>query len=693
MNPEAHIEPPQPTLDEIEKLLQAPRMSVFLSRRESEGCLQEARRRRQDLLTEPASRESLTRIPLAEFQRDIRSGAGRGDPANTPRNQVSDLSQRRMEFQNLEFTFHLDMSDAITECSMIFENCILLDGLSLANSKVRGVHFINCIILTTGTKAVDLTFCSIDGSLEISSSLIEARDGVALDASGSRLSGDIVIRNSSIFGSDSSVGSCQFVNSTIGGSMKIDESSFVNQSGPAFNASSATIAGDVLFRHPGKAERGDCRILGNSQVGTLQFVTAKVLGQMDFSNAHVHSGSGCAINARGVTVQEDLFIKPGFSASGSGERGVVRLRQAEIGGRLSIVDAHITAFASSQDRSPAVQAADVSTGRSLRIEGCHLTGVGLDGCIRLTGARILGDVRIKDGSLINLTGPLLSANNAAIAGTLAITPTEFKHQGKTGIVRVRDSKSHGLQVRLDLLGISMLDVQRKGRRQAPGPTRSSTDDSPNWLVDGLDLATYPKIQRDAKKESTLNTSDAKAAWAAMLRHNVVEYSAQPYRMLSQLARELGDDAFAKLTLMAQQRDQIEHKRLAGKELWLARLRGSLVGYGYQPWRVMGILAVFMLFGFVLFGAIPEMQLVSGAQESLLSSRRGGACDLTTRLGMTFELTLPPARASSLQSCTINRDLPYGQLLTVASWLLQAVGWASLTLFVAAFTNIVRKAHQ
>jgi hypothetical protein len=72
------------------------------------------------------------------------------------------------------------------------------------------------------------------------------------------------------------------------------------------------------------------------------------------------------------------------------------------------------------------------------------------------------------------------------------------------------------------------------------------------------------------------------------------------------------------------------------------------------------------------------------------SGQPASCSLVEQVGLALNTATPLVKISGQQSCLINTTSGLGQAVTVATWLLQALAWAFVTLFIAGFTHLVRK---
>jgi hypothetical protein len=61
-----------------------------------------------------------------------------------------------------------------------------------------------------------------------------------------------------------------------------------------------------------------------------------------------------------------------------------------------------------------------------------------------------------------------------------------------------------------------------------------------------------------------------------------------------------------------------------------------------------------------------------------------------QLGLALNTATPLVKPDSRQNCQIDSAAGLGQAVIVSGWVLQALAWAFVTLFVAGFTGLVRR---
>ncbi|MFC0112302.1 hypothetical protein [Kibdelosporangium aridum] len=192
----------------------------------------------------------------------------------------------------------------------------------------------------------------------------------------------------------------------------------------------------------------------------------------------------------------------------------------------------------------------------------------------------------------------------------------------------------------------------------------------------LDGLTYTGLPREVTPDQ----------WLALLRHDTIDYAAQPYQHLAAAHRAAGHDHEARQVLIAQRQDQIRRRALTGRttRTW-ARLTGLLLGYGYKPWRALTA---------VLTAAVLAAVVLGGAYGALTQIRTPPPatpvpCTWLEHVGVGLDLGTPLLTTGTRTRCDTTNTGP-GHTLTIIGWTLRLLAWAFATLFIAGFTGAVRK---
>jgi hypothetical protein len=135
--------------------------------------------------------------------------------------------------------------------------------------------------------------------------------------------------------------------------------------------------------------------------------------RLECEGATLRNASGPALRADSIQVDQRAFLWSGFTASGSGSLGAVRLNGSRIG---------ILSFRGStvvNDSGPALIAESAQLERGFLGDEASLHGTGRSGVLRLTGTRIGGQFRLDIARLRNLEhdAPIVAIDGLTYAGT------------------------------------------------------------------------------------------------------------------------------------------------------------------------------------------------------------------------------------------------------------------------------------
>jgi len=127
-------------------------------------------------------------------------------------------------------------------------------------------------------------------------------------------------------------------------------------------------------------------VTGADHHGAVNLIGAHIGGQLDCSGAKLCNGSGPALIADGLQVDQSMFLRE-FAAAGAGDLAAVRLVAARIGGNLDCTGADLR-----NDSGTALNADSLQVGQAMHLAG-GFTGGGENVALDLTGARVAGAFR------------------------------------------------------------------------------------------------------------------------------------------------------------------------------------------------------------------------------------------------------------------------------------------------------------
>jgi hypothetical protein len=470
--------------------------------------------------------------------------------------------------------------------------------------------------------------------------------GIALSSDGLRVDGTMFCRDGF-----TAQGEVRLPGAQIGGRLYFDGAKLSNPGGQALVASRLTVGQDMFFRHRG--------VPGYEQPfvaeGLVDLRGAHIGGHLDCSGANLSNDSGPALVADSLQVDQDMFLRHGFTATGTGDLGAVRLSGAHIGGSLECDSARLC-----NDFGPALYADRLHVEQSMLLRyGFTATGRSGYGTIYLVGAHIDGHLDCAEGKLRNDSGPALAAYSLQVDQGMYLT-------------RGFSATGGGEGVAVDLAGARVGGAFMF----APPGAEHNADSRRRLAVDGL---TYAGVPEPISPEG----------WRELLRDGTPIYAAQPYQQLAAGYRARGDDRQARQTLMAQRDDQLARTDTSRPERWWGKITKITLGYGYQPWRALWFLA-----GVVVVSCV--LAVVLGAHGALAQTSKtatpGRSCTVVQQVSVGLDLNLPVGSSVARASCDLTKDSASttGAWLTALGWVLRVLAWVFAALFIAGFTSAVRK---
>ena len=153
-------------------------------------------------------------------------------------------------------------------------------------------------------------------------------------------------------------------------------------------------------------------IIGHAGTGAVNLTGARIGGDLRCTGARLGNDSGPALIADNLQVGQDMYLDGGFTGTGSGQDGAVRLRGARIGGNLRCTGARL-----GNDSGPALIADNLQVGQDMYLDG-EFTATGSvsgeDSTVRLLGAHIGGNLECAGATLGNDSGPALAADGLQV---------------------------------------------------------------------------------------------------------------------------------------------------------------------------------------------------------------------------------------------------------------------------------------
>ena len=166
-----------------------------------------------------------------------------------------------------------------------------------------------------------------------------------------------------------------------------------NDSGPALDTEGLRVDQNVFLR-------GGFQAVGARKYGAVRLLGAHIHGDLDCTGATMRNDSGPALAADGLQVDQNVFLSGGFEAVGAGEDGAVRLLGAHLG-RLDCSGARIR-----NDSGPALDAEGLQVDQNVFLrDGFEAVGAGSDVTLHLSHVRIGGVLVFAPARLEHTAGP------------------------------------------------------------------------------------------------------------------------------------------------------------------------------------------------------------------------------------------------------------------------------------------------
>ncbi|MHA6802736.1 hypothetical protein [Salinifilum ghardaiensis] len=648
----------------------------------------------------------------------------------------AEVDPRGVRLRGARVIGDLDLTDVRAEAPLVLHECehdeeITLDRAHLPHLDLGGSRFLrlsadglvcehDLLMRSIRAEGLVLESADITGVLSLGGSELSASDDPALHADRITVHGSVHCRDGFTASSDSPDGTIRAHNATITGKLNLDSAQLTATNGPALMADGISL-GDSLFCD-GLTATSD------GEHGTVCLRDAAITGQVSLNGAELAATNGAALDADRATIGHGFFCRKTFTASSDSEDGIIRLPGGSITGQLVLSDARLTAT-----KGPALNVDGATiTGDLLCNDGVTASSGRPDGTIRAHNATITGSLDLNTAQLTATNGPALSADGLTVQGSLncrdgftassagdcntlrlngafvgkrfsldgaQLTATDGSALCADGITVQGDlhctagftasSDSDDETIRLlgatiaGQLGFRDASVRNTGAGSALDlngarldsdllPLDTFADSDFRVEVAGL---RYPFLPRDVTWRE----------WLGLLARHTPSYAAQPYQQLAAVHREAGHEREARQILIAQQRDLRRRGNPGhrGQRL-LHAASGLFIGYGHRPWRALGFLAGVCALA---------VGMLCTAHVLGLAVRPGPGnvpCAPAETLGAAIDTAVPILKTGGGGRCEIAANTGIVQVLYLGGYVLQAMGWAFATLFVAGYTGLIRQ---
>lgn len=381
---------------------------------------------------------------------------------------------------------------------------------------------------------------------------------------------------------------------------------------------------------------------------------------------------GTNVVANEVTIERSLLISGARLACDSAE-GTVNLGGARIGAWLDATGSHLV---NTHPDGPVLHANNLHTGGGIFLNrGFLAEGGGSLGAVRLSGGVIESQVNLVAARIVNPDGPALVGDYLSTRSNLMLSwgfhATGRHSRGTIRLLgatiggRITFENGHADATGPDDIGLNLSRTHVAGDVMLPA---SFTEG--RLVLAGL---TYGDLATE------LSLSD----WLNLLANRTDRYASQPYHQLAAAHKAAGHERNVRQVQVARQRDLLRRGDLDFRARLWHRITGLTVGYGYRP-----TFALLWWAGALLLSAL----LIAGVAgpAGLVVHPPGRPCSLVDQLGLALNTATPLVKPDSRQNCQIDSASGLGQAVIVGGWVLQALAWAFVTLFVAGFTGLVRR---
>jgi hypothetical protein len=542
---------------------------------------------------------------------------------------AADPDPHGLRLRGARITGRLDLQSLITDVNLELRDCLLVEGVLARDARLAAVVLAGCQLEHPAEPPLD----------------------------GARLTCSVLILTRARVVGHASNGAINLYGAHIGGNLDCTRAKLRNDSGPALSAERLQVGQGMFLR-------GGFTATGSGGDGAVRLLGAHIGGNLNCEGAKLHNKSGPALYADGLHVDQRMFLRGGFTATGSGSDGAVNLLGARIGGQLDCSRAKLR-----NNSGPALHADSLQVDQSMFLtDGFTATGSGGYGAVNLAFARIGGHLECdgaklhnKSGcievELSNDSGPALVAFGLQVDRTMTIGG-RFTGGGEGAALVLINARVGGWFL------------------FAPAPLEHKVDSHRRLAVDGL---TYVGVPQGISPHD----------WWDLLRHGTTYYAAQPYQQLAAGYRADGDDGRARRTLMKQRDDQLARTRLSWPERLWGKITKVTLGYGYAPGRALLFLAAVVALSCVLavalgaHGALAQTSKTAGA---------GQSCTVVQQVSVGLDLNLPVGTSVARADCDLTTDSASvtAAWLTAIGWVLRLLAWAFAALFIAGFTSAVRK---
>ncbi len=347
----------------------------------------------------------------------------------------------------------------------------------------------------------------------------------------------------------------------------------------------------------------------------------------------------------------------------------MRLVEANLNGDLDAVDGHFKNPGKVALNADGLKAANVFLGN----------GFSADGDVRLVAANLSGNLAASNGQFKNPGNAALEASGLTTGGYLL-----FDGSGADGKVDLSGSNVKGplflTKRRFEKADELVLHLEQT----IVGPL---FDDEKSWPRRGnlyLDGFVYTNIGRGP------TNANSRLRWLGLQQRqdsHSITFTPQPYEQLAKVLRDAGDEAGAKSVLIAMEDARWWYGKLGFWQRCWRFILSLTIRYGYEPFRALIYIAVFVTLGTLLFSWGYKSGVIAQTDKDKPEHYRPFNCFV-----YSLETFLPLVDLQQAKHWAPNAGLgpAFGRRLRWYLWVHIVAGWFFTLMLVAAFTGLVQK---
>jgi hypothetical protein len=174
--------------------------------------------------------------------------------------------------------------------------------------------------------------------------------------------------------------------------------------------------------------------------GAVVLWDAEIDGVLSCAGAVLDNDAGPALSAAGLHLRRSADLGPGVVAMGAGPHGTVRLSGARVGGDLNLAGAQLR-----NASGPALVADGVRVESSILLtDGFKAAGAHTSPAVALRGARVAGALDVRGAELGNSEGCALDVSDAEVGGDVMLRRVRADGVGGGGAVQLFSTRVGGL---------------------------------------------------------------------------------------------------------------------------------------------------------------------------------------------------------------------------------------------------------